>query len=343
MAELSERKQRLLAAMIEAYIRTGEPVGSKALVELMDNAVSSATIRNEMAELTQMGYLTQPHTSAGRVPTAPAFRLYIDRLMPRRPLDEERRQDIDRMLSGAGNDPERLIADAADTLAALTGCAAVSTSPSEQDATLRRLEMMRISPRTAAVVMMTSSGLIRNRLCCFDHPVSAERLHEMAQRTEKRFGGMPLSDITLPTVQGLAMSLGADGLHMAPLFTTLMELAQEAAEAEVTLRGQLNLLQHPDYDSERARLLLGFLSRQELLTNMLAACTGGLRVVLGSESVRPELTGSSLIVAHYKGGNGGDGAIGVIGPLRMDYAATIPRIEYLATALSRTLERLSEL
>lgn len=343
MAELSERKQRLLAAMIEAYIRTGEPVGSKALVELMDHAVSSATIRNEMAELTQMGYLTQPHTSAGRVPTAPAFRLYIDRLMPRRPLEEERRQDIDRMISGAGNDPERLVSDAADALAELTGCAAVSSTPSEQDATLRRLEMMCITPRMAAIVMMTSSGLIRNRLCCLDRPVSAERLHELAGQMEKRFGGMPLSDITLPAVQGLAMSLGAEGLYLAPLFTTLMDLAQEAAEAEITLRGQLNLLQHPDYDSERARLLLGFLSRQELLTNMLAACTGGLRVVLGSESVRPELSGSSLIVTHYQGGNGGKGAIGVIGPQRMDYAATIPHIEYLASALSRALGRLNEL
>lgn len=342
MAELSERKQRVLAAMIEAYIRTGEPVGSKALAELLDNAVSSATIRNEMAELTQLGYLSQPHTSAGRIPTPSAFRLYIDRLMPRRPLEEEKRQDIDQMLAGAGSDPERLIADAAESLAELTGCAAVSTSPSERSATVRRLELMRISPRMAAVVMMTSSGLIRNRLCCFDEPVSAERLREMAGRLEERFGGMPLCDITLPTVQGLVMSFGADGLRMVPLLTTLLELAEEAAEAEVTLKGQFNLLQHPDYDSERARLLLGFLSRQELLTSMLAACTGGLRVVLGSESVRPELSGSSLIVTHYKGGNGGDGTIGVIGPLRMDYAATIPRIEYLAAVLSRMLGRLNE-
>lgn len=340
--ELSERRQRILTAMIEAYIRTGEPVGSKALAELLDNAVSSATIRNEMAELSAMGYLTQPHTSAGRIPTAPAFRLYIDRLMPRRPLDEERRQDIDRMLAGAGSDPERLISDAADTLAELTGCAAVSTPPSEQSATVRRLELMRISPRMAAVVMMTSSGLIRNRLCCFDSPVSAESMREMAARMEERFGGMPLADITLPTVQSLVLSFGTDGLRMVPLLTTLLELAQETAEAEITLKGQLNLLQHPDYDSERARLLLGFLSRQELLGNMLAACSGGLRVVLGSESVRPELTGSSLIVTHYKGGNGGDGTIGVIGPLRMDYAATIPRIEYLAATLSRMLSRLAE-
>lgn len=340
--ELSERKQRILATMIESYIRTGEPIGSKALAQALDHAVSSATIRNEMAELTAMGYLTQPHTSAGRVPTAPAFRLYIDRLMPRRPLEEEKRQDIDQMLASAGNDPERLVADAADTLAVLTGCAAVSTPPSEQDASVRRLELMRISSRMAAVVMMTSSGLIRNRLCCFDLPVSAEELHRMAVQLAERFEGVPLCEVTLPMAQSLLISFGMDGLRMAPLVTALLELAQETAEAEVTLKGQLNLLQHPDYDSERARQLLSFLSRQELLGGMLAACSGGLRVVLGSESIRPELTGSSLIVTHYRGGNGGSGTIGVIGPLRMDYAATIPRIEYLATALSRMLSRLNE-
>ena len=127
---------------------------------------------------------------------------------------------------------------------------------------------------------------------------------------------MPLCHITLPVVQSLVLSFGENGLCMLPLLTALLELAQEAAEAEVTLKGQLNLLRHPDYNSERARLLLGFLSQQELLTTMLASCSGGLRVLLGNESVRPELDGSSLIVTHYRGAGGASGTIGVIGPLR---------------------------
>ncbi|MBO5797088.1 MAG: heat-inducible transcription repressor HrcA [Clostridia bacterium] len=339
---LSHRKQRILTAVIETYIRTGEPVGSKLLAGALSNAVSSATIRNEMAELAALGLLTQPHTSAGRVPTAPAFRLYIDRLMPRQPLAEESRQDIDEMLAGAGNDPERLVADAAGALAALTGCAAVTTPPNEQDATVRRLELMHITPRMAALVLMTSSGLIRNRLCCFDMSVDPVKLQQLAAGLQEHFAGVPLCHITLPVVQSLVLSFGENGLYMLPLLTALLELAQEAAEAEVTLKGQLNLLRHPDYNSERARLLLGFLSQQELLTTMLASCSGGLRVLLGNESVRPELDGSSLIVTHYQGAGGASGTIGVIGPLRMDYAATIPRIEYLADSLSRSLSRLAE-
>lgn len=338
---LSERKRRILVSVIESYIRTGEPIGSKAITAALDNAVSSATVRNEMAELSVMGYLEQPHTSAGRVPTASAFRLYIDRFMTCAPLEEENRCDIDRILAENSGDPERLTAAAAGLLAAMTGCAAVSTAPSEQSAFVRRLEVMPISPRMAALVMMTSSGLIRNRLCCFDTPVTPEELAGMSERLSAYFGGRPLSQITVAEVQGLAVR-EENGLRMIPLLNGLMELSRETAEAEVTLKGQLNLLRHPDYDSERARLLLGFLTQQELLTSMLASCSGGIRVLLGSESVRPELEGSSLIVTHYHGGNGSDGALGVIGPVRMDYAATIPRVKYLAQALSRLLGRLAQ-
>ena len=129
--ELGERKQKILAAIIDAYIQTGEPVGSKALVEMLDNAVSSATIRNDMADLAAAGYLEQPHTSAGRIPTARAFRLYIDSLMRRQTLSEKRRREIEDMLAGAAGDPERLIEVASQALAAVTGCAAVTTTPDQ--------------------------------------------------------------------------------------------------------------------------------------------------------------------------------------------------------------------
>lgn len=131
--ELGERKQKILTAIIDSYIQTGEPVGSKALVEMLGNAVSSATIRNEMAELASWGYLEQPHTSAGRIPTAKAFRLYIDHLMRRQALSDEDQKDIDDMLAGSAGDPERLIGEASQALAESTGCAAVSTTPSEQN------------------------------------------------------------------------------------------------------------------------------------------------------------------------------------------------------------------
>lgn len=338
--ELGERKQKILAAIIDAYIQTGEPVGSKTLVEMLDNAVSSATIRNDMADLAAAGYLEQPHTSAGRIPTARAFRLYIDSLMHRQPLSEKRRQDIENMLTGSASDPERLIEVAAKALAAVTGCAAVTTTPDQQSSTIKRIEVMRSGNRSAALLLMTSSGVLRSRLCRFECEVDTALLERLGKTLSAEFLDQPLAAVSLAQVQSLLVALGEYGLACAPALTAFVELVQDSAEAEVLLSGQLNLLQHPDYELERARSLLSFLSQRELLAGMLTAHSGGLRVVLGSESPRPELDGSSIIVTRYSQGSAANGSIGIIGPLRMDYAATIPQIEYFAQTVSRLLSDL---
>ena len=338
--ELGERKQKILTAVIDAYIRTGEPVGSKLLADMLDNAVSSATIRNEMAELAAMGYLEQPHTSAGRVPTAQAFRLYVDRLMNRRALSEEDRRDVDGLLSSAAGDPERLIGEASQALAAATGCAAVTTTPSTQTACIRRIEVLRASPRSAALLLMTGSGVLRSRVCRFDREVEDAALERLGKALTAGFGGSALADVGLPQVQSLMAALGEDGLLCAPALTAFYELVQDTAEAEVLLTGQLNLLRHPDYAPEKARDLLGFLAHRELLSGLLSALPVGLRVVLGSESERPELSDSSIVVTRYAHGGRPDGTIGGIGPLRMDYAATSPRLEYFAKAVGKLLDEL---
>ena len=178
--ELGERKQRILTALIDVYVRTGEPVGSKVLVDMLDNAVSSATIRNEMAELAAMGYLEQPHTSAGRIPTAAAFRLYIDSLMDRRALSEDDRREIDTQLKRAAGDPEKLVEEASNVLAETTGCAAVTTTPSSYAADIRRIEVLRVSRYSAALLLMTGSGMLRTRVCRFDSDIENEALETLS-------------------------------------------------------------------------------------------------------------------------------------------------------------------
>ena len=338
--ELGERKQKILQALIESYIETGEPVGSKLLTEKLQNAVSSATIRNEMAELVSLGYLEQPHTSAGRIPTAQAFRLYIDRLMQPKKLTAADKRAIDETLATAG-DPETLMEDASSLLAETTGCAAVTTTPLEHDAVLRRVELLRASPRAAALLLMTSSGVLRSRVCRIPELPDDSVLATVAGTLTDAFVGKPLSSITLPQVQSLLLSLGDCGLIGIPILTAFYELVQASAEAEVLLRGQMNLLRHPDYAPERAHSLLGFLTEREQLIQMLAACPVGLRVVLGSESLCPELKGSSLVVTRYEP-HGSDGTIGLIGPLRMNYAAAIPRLAYVAAVIGRLLDQLTE-
>lgn len=336
MGELGKRKEAILSAVIESYIRTGEPVGSKVLVAALENAVSSATIRNEMAELAAMGYLDQPHTSAGRIPTARAFRLYIDKLMPKRRLENERQQAIANRLERAAGDPERLLSEASHILSETTGCAALTTPPIETAETLRRVEYMRMSARTVMIALMTSSGTLRSRLCRIDAAVDDEQLAALCTLLADRFVGRALGAITLPEIQQLLMIPGVGGLATAGLITGFFDLVNECVEADVLLTGQLNLLDKPDYQLDHARLLLGFLSHPERVAAMLSAYTGGLQVLLGSESLCPELSGSSVIVTRYTPDGQQYGTLGLIGPVRMDYASAIPQLEYMA----RTMERL---
>ncbi len=334
---MRERQKAVLCAVIESYIRTGEPVGSKAVVALLENAVSSATIRNDMVELSAMGYLEQPHTSAGRVPTAKAFRLYIDQLMPRRTLENDYRDGISRRLQTAAGDPERLLSEAAQMLSESTGCAAIMTPPTETVDTLRRIEIVRMSRRTVMIALMTSSGSLRSRLCRIDGSVADQQLAAFCTLLTDRYVGRALGDISLAELQQLLLQLGTVGLSMAGLITGFCDLVNESNESDVLLSGQLQLLENPDYQWETARLLLGFLSRREQLAAMLAAYTGGLQVLLGSESMRPELHGSSVIVTHYSPDGRQSGTIGLIGPVRMDYASTIPRLEYIASTMEQLM------
>lgn len=337
---MTARKEQILTALIEEYIRTGEPVGSKWLMDKMDNTVSSATIRNEMADLAAMGFLDQPHTSAGRVPTPQAFRLYVDKLMKKRKLPENTRRYIDERLERA-TDPDVLMEEASQILTETTGCAAVTTTPQEQQMLVRRIEVMVVSPHVVAMMLMTGSGVLRSRVCRLPLPVTAAELTEAVNLLNENFVGKPLSTVTLPAVQGLLLQLGDSALVCAPLLTAFHELAQTCAEAEIRLKGQLNLLRSPDYHPDSARNLLGFLNEQEQLGRMLSGHTGGLRVVLGSESLQPELQGSSIIVTRYAPRNI-HGSIGLIGPLRMDYATAIAELEYITQTVERILGQLIE-
>lgn len=338
---LGERKRQVLKMITESYIRSGEPIGSKAIVEQLDNAVSSATIRNDMADLSVMGLLEQPHTSAGRIPTVMGFRVYIDQLMPRQRLDDIGRREIDALLATCAHDPEKMVDTVSKTLAEETHCAAMSTTPYEQNAPIHRIELIPMSSFVVAVILMTRSGTVRNRVARFDLPIDMTTLDRVANKLRERFVGASLADVHMAQMQSVMTALDTDGFICAPVLSAFAELAEEMARSELLLSGQMNLLQCHELSQENAHGILQFLMQREQLIRMLADHSDGLRVLLGAESPRPELVGSGIIVARYAGGNS-SGSIGVIGPLRMDYARWIPRIEYLAGAMGRILSELAD-
>ncbi len=340
--ELDPRKARILAAIIESYIDTGEPVGSKVLADMLGNCVSSATIRNDMAVLTAAGYLEQPHTSAGRLPTDKAFRLYVDRLMSRRALPLQERVLFDEMLTGASGDATRLLEEASRLLADITGLAAVATRPEKAGSSISRIDVMQLSPRNMAVVLVQDNGFLRSRMCRCQRDIPTRVTVALTEYMSHRFLGKPLSAVTVAAMQEILLDLGEAGLAVAPILSAFYELTLECADAKVMLAGQMNLLRHPDYPTNQARELLDFLSQRQRLGQLLEAQPGeGLQVVVGGDAL-PPLQGSSLILSRYSLGNRGQGTIGIIGPSRMDYAAIIPRIEYFAGAVGRLLSELLE-
>lgn len=333
----NDRRKNILAIIVDEYIKTGEPVGSKFLAEKLQNSVSSATIRNEMAELAAAGYLEQPHTSAGRIPTAPAFRFYIDNLMQHDDLSHEDMENIDTSLRRLSDSPDRLVEEASRILATTTGYAAVVTTPSEGGSAIRRIELMPLSAHKAAMLLVTDSGVLRNRSCRFAEPLELSELDKVAELLRMQFINMPLAQICLADIQNVLGAMGKAAERYSPVLVAFYALVQESAESEVMLTGQLNLLQHPDYAPERAKSLLTFLAQREQLADMIQNRDHeGLQIMLGSESSRDELNESGIITTGYAAGNT-RGTIGLIGPMRMDYASTIPKVEYFAKAVGRIL------
>ena len=341
--ELDFRKCRILAAIVETYIETGEPVGSKALAEMLGNCVSSATIRNDMAALTATGYLAQPHTSAGRLPTAQALRFYVDQLMDRRSLTLQDKVDIKAALSTISGDGTRLLEDACRALADFTGLAVFAGCPEGVGSRISRVDVMQTSPRNLAVVLVQDNGFIRTRMCRCQRDIPSKIAVALAEYMSRRFQGADIAVVTVAAMQEIMLELGEAGLAVAPILSAFYELAQECDRAKITVAGQMNLLRHPEYDPTQARTLTAFLSERENVQSLLEQMPADSRVqvLIGSDDDRI-MAGSCLLLTHYSLGGRGQGTIAVLGPNRMNYAEAVPRIEYFAAHLGRMMSELFE-
>ena len=337
---LDFRKGRILAAIVESYIRSGEPVGSKVLAELLDNCVSSATIRNDMAVLTAAGYLAQPHTSAGRLPTPSALRWYVEEMMDRRPLTLQEKVDIKSALSAVSGDAARMQEEACRVLADLTGLCAMACRPDHLGNGISRIEVMQMSPRNMGVLLVQDNGFMRTRMCRCQRDIPTKFVNALSEYLSRRFLGGSLSAVTVEAMQTILIDLGEAGLAVAPILSAFYELVLECAASRVTVAGQMNLLRQPDYVPDRARALTAHLSDRQNVSDLLeSGSADGTRVILGSDN-DPLLAGSAVVLTPYSLGKRGKGTLGVIGPIRQDYATLIPRLEYFAAVLGRMMSEL---
>lgn len=330
--EMTPRKEKILSSVVRDFVKSGEPVGSKAIAD--EIGVSSATVRNEMAELIELGLLEQPHTSAGRIPSQRGYREYVDRLMQVPPLEDREKRAIDSMLLTGAYEPERLLRQACLLLAGASRYAALCTTPSGASAQVRAVQFVQTSRRTAMLLLMSSAGTMKNRVFHCDFDLTGEMMRLFFRVFNERVTGRDVSEITPAFLQTVGVSLGQMYALAAPALRALLEAARETRETEVLLSGQMNLLFYPELEHRR---IMDLLERKEDLAALLNQKPGRVTALIGGESGRPELRAASLLVARYSVGGQDAGALAVLGPTRMDYARLAAVLPYTAGEVGRML------
>ena len=335
--ELTERKKKVLRSVVDLYIRTAEPVGSKAITELPDMPYSSATIRSEMAELTTMGYLEQPHTSAGRIPSAAGYRLYVDELMLDYRLSMDETQSISDAIDAKMQQVDKLMEKVAKLVSQATDLPAISAASRHGGATVRRFDLILAGQGSIIVVLMLSDDQVVNKLVKLPLHITENDLKLLSAVLNATLTDKTAEEFTGTLLEKLMASAG----EAASLVPVIMDFAVETltrqSNTNMAVAGQLRLLGQPEYrDVDKAQRIMTTLD-EKTLSNLPAIMenANGTQVLVGPENVAAELKDTSVVMTKFDIGEGMQGMIGVVGPTRMDYAKVTARLSYFAESLSK--------
>ena len=327
-----------MAAIVETYIRTGEPVGSKLLAGGLGFNVSPATVRGDMAWLFEMGYLEQPHTSAGRVPSHLGYREYIDSLMRPAPLSAQERTEIDSLFNVHNPDPDKLLEDAAEALSAYTNCATVTSSITPKTVFIRRLELIEAASNTVVILLIASNGMIRNKVCRVDFLVNGKLIDFFNKFANSRLGGMSIDAVSSSYLNAMAVNLGEYSRVFNPILSAIFELCKELSDGQYYVSGGAKLLEYGELNRLVRDLLLMLENRDSLQALFSGKREGAnFRIIIGKENQSMELSDSAVVMTGYEVDGVPAGTIGLIGPVRIDYARLIPHLEYFAHTLGDLL------
>lgn len=339
--EPAARRQKILAAIVESYIKSGEPVGSKSLIGENGLQVSSATVRNDMADLTAQGYIVQPHTSAGRIPTAQGYRYYVDNVMRVTPIAERGRQYIRETLQAHADSPESILGGAVELLSRLTDSIAFGTTPSGVDSRVRRLSFVQTGAHSAMVVLMASNSIIKTRMFRCDFVLTPELLAVFDKALNEIFDGVRLEAVNQPFIQTAAARFGELSLFMPAVLTAIKEAAEQASQVSLCHSGYQKLMVDSDQSFLVARRIMEFLQNERDLTRMLEHLPQSTAVTLGRENRRVELSSSAMISTRYTVDGSPSGVLALLTPLRTDYARAIAVLECTAECVSEAIDELS--
>lgn len=338
--ELSERKLKILQAIISDYVRSAEPVGSRTLSKKYELGISPATIRNEMADLEEMGYLTHPHTSAGRVPSDKAYRLYVNALMEKKELSREEKNIIAERLKSGVNEFEKTIEHAASILSEITNLTSFALTPSQNDDTLKFINLLPVDEKTVILMIVSESGKISNTALRMKVPYTEDNLQLLAKTMTYNYKGKTISEVlTNNIIENFETDITAMSGLAENVMPNFMKTLEDMLNVNLYMEGLTNIFDIPEYNNlDKAKSFLEMLSQKEDFTKKLMEREDGIIVTIGEENQEDVMQDCSLITATYHVDGKMVGKIGVIGPTRMRYGEVTSIIEYLTDNLNNVFK-----
>ena len=344
-AELDERKKKILQAVIRNYLETGEPVGSRTISKYTDLNLSSATIRNEMSDLEELGYIIQPHTSAGRIPTDQAYRLYVDSMM-----EEKDREigELKEMLLEAENKVDKVLKNVAKVLATNTNYATVVSAPQIRGNKLKFLQLSRVDDNQILAVIVVEGNVIRNEMIAVEEPLTDETLLKLNILLNTHLTGLSIDEINLGMITALKEQAGIHSDLIATVMDAVAEAIRGEEDLEIYTSGANNFFKYPELaDNEKASELIGTFEEKKALAklateNLADEQNTGIQVYIGEESPIKAMKDCSVVTATYELEEGMRGSIAIIGPKRMDYEKVVASLKTMKDELERIYNRRKE-
>ncbi len=342
MAELDERKTKILKAIIRNYLETGEPVGSRTISKYTDLNLSSATIRNEMADLEELGYILQPHTSAGRIPSDQGYRFYVDHLM------EEKDREVTEMkefMIEHTEKVEQVLKQVAKTLANNTNYAAMITTPRYQQSRIKFIQLSQVDEDQILAVIVREGNIVKNKIISVREPFDNERLLKLNILLNTNLNGLSIDQINLGMISLLKEQAGSDSDIVSEVLDAVAEAIGEDEDLQIYTSGATNIFKYPELsDSKSASELIEAFEEKKELANLVtetlsAEESTGIQVYIGSETPIQTMKDCSVVTATYELGEGVQGTIGIIGPKRMDYENVMDNLKNLKAQLDEVFNK----
>jgi heat-inducible transcriptional repressor len=340
---LDDRKMSILRAIIDDYIDTAEPIGSRTIARKHELGLSSATIRNEMADLEEMGYLAQPHTSAGRVPSDKGYRLYVDQLMTAKDLTVEEIQSIQSALEVKINEISQLLKQASLIMSKITKYTSMAVTPEMKKGVLKAIQVVPVQPGKALVIVVTNTDTVKNTFVKISESVSADFLIRVSNILNDKLSGLTIEEINLPIIREIENEMGSSKEILIPILNGAADCINQIDSSEVYLDGTTNIFNYPEFrDVSKAKELLNILDEKEMLCKLLSRADDGdrIQIHIGTENELPLIKDCSLVTTSYSLGNIIIGTIGIIGPTRMEYPKVISSLNFIREKINQEINKL---